>query len=43
MKRKSTRKTGKAGDDPYKHHAVVEGSHRKRGKGARRVGDANPR
>jgi kumamolisin len=43
MKRKSSRKAGKAGDDPYKHHAVVAGSHRKRGKGARRVGDADPR
>ncbi len=44
MKRKSARKAGgKAGNDPYKHHSVVEGSHRKRSKGARRVGDANPR
>jgi kumamolisin len=40
MKRKSARKAGKA--DPYKHHAVVDGSHRKRSKGARRVGDADP-
>ncbi len=44
MKRKSARKAGsKAGNDLYKHHSVVEGSHRKRSKGARRVGDANPR
>src|SRR6201994_835247 len=43
MKRSKT-KTGKPpGDDPYKYHAVVRGSHRKRGKGARRVGDADPR
>ena len=42
--KKSTRKAGnKAGADPYKHHTVVDGSCRKRGKGARRVGDADPR
>jgi kumamolisin len=44
MRRKSARKAGgKAGDDSYKHHTRVEGSHRKRSKGAKRVGDANPR
>src|SRR4029079_16632331 len=42
--KKSARKAGsKAGDDPYEQHAVVEGSHRKRSRGAKRVGDANPR
>jgi kumamolisin len=40
---KAVKSARKAGDDPYKHHSVVEGSHRKRSKGARRVGDANPR
>src|SRR6201995_472290 len=29
--------------DPHKHHTVVDGSHRERSKGARRVGDADPR
>jgi kumamolisin len=43
MKRKSAKAGNKAGDDPYKHHSVVDGSHRKRSKGAKRVGDANPR
>ena len=43
MKRSKTKKTSKrSGDDPYKHHAVVKGSHRKRSKGARRVGDVDP-
>src|SRR5215470_10159463 len=43
MKRNSARKAGsKAGDDPYKDHGVVDGSKRKRSKGARRVADADP-
>src|ERR1700744_5840988 len=43
MKRSKTKTGNPPGDDPYEHHAVVKGSHRKRGKGARRVGDADPR
>jgi kumamolisin len=42
-KTKTSKRPSKTGGDPYKHHAVVKGSHRKRSKGARRVGDANPR
>jgi kumamolisin len=48
--RKSTRRaterankaSSKAGEDPYKHHAIVEGSKREPVKGARRVRDADP-
>lgn len=40
---RSSPTSSKAGDDPYRHHAVVAGSDRKRSKGARRVGEANPR
>ncbi len=43
MKKSARKAGGKAGDDPYRHHAVVKGSHRERSKGARRVADANPR
>jgi kumamolisin len=44
MKPRQIKKPGKRpGEDPYKHHTVVEGSHRRRSKGARRVGDADPR
>ena len=40
---KRTSKTGsKASEDPYRHHAVVDGSKRGRAKGARRVRDADP-
>jgi kumamolisin len=43
MKRSKTKKASKrSGDDPYKLHAVVKGSHRKRSTGARRVGDVDP-
>jgi kumamolisin len=42
--KKRTRKTsGKAGADAYRHHTRVDGSERsKPGKGARRIGDADP-
>src|ERR1700742_1491672 len=42
-KTKTSKRPGKTGDDPYEHHPVVDGSCRKRSKGARRVGDADPR
>jgi kumamolisin len=41
---KRTRKAGNTtGDDAYKHHTVVAGSTRERSKGAKRIGDADPR
>ncbi len=42
-KTKTGKRPGKSGDDPYKHHTAVDGSCRKRSKGARRVGEADPR
>jgi len=40
---KTPGKASKTRDDSHRHHAVVAGSDRKRSRGARRVGDVDPR